>query len=96
MNHHYYPDDQADAAKIPKDENMSFLIVVDGHVRLNQRVRGTMRHFNESFVMVRNKESGSLTSGKKKWLVQSQSCRLVASYTPPADAEFDDRDMQVN
>ena len=96
MNHHHYPVDIASAVKVSKDENMSLVVIVDGHVRLHQRGRGPVKQFSETFVLVRNRDGRSLISGKRKWLVQSQSCRHVASYIPPANSVMDEKGMEIN
>ncbi|QDS72503.1 hypothetical protein FKW77_000035 [Venturia effusa] len=72
--------------KVKPSKNISILVLVNGHLRLEERKTGPLKEFSESFVLVPNIEKMTLEKGpcmeKKNWLIQAQNFRYVVLHDP--------------
>ncbi|KAI9790769.1 MAG: hypothetical protein M1833_001765 [Piccolia ochrophora] len=70
----------APAGGPPSKPSLSLLLSVSGYVRYGESREGAPRGFSESLVLVPNPDAEGgkgRGKGRRKWLVQSQSFRLV-------------------
>lgn len=86
--------------KVKPENNISILVLVNGHLRLEQRGTGPLKEFSESFVLVPNIDKMTLEQGpcmeKKDWLIQVQNFRYVVLHDPVTMAEQVSGDMALD
>jgi len=65
--------------------------MVSGYLRLENASWGPMHEFNESFILIPNRDKLTHRKGpnsvKPSWLIQSQNFRHVVSHEDTADLE---------
>jgi NTF2-related export protein 1/2 len=73
-------------AKVKAEKNISIMVIVNGHIRLEDRKTGPLKEFSETFVLVPNIEkmvSGKGAAAEKRnWLIQVQNFRYVVHHDP--------------
>jgi NTF2-related export protein 1/2 len=84
LNPHFYPN-------LKHDRNKSLLVMVSGYMRLENAKWGPMHEFNETFVLIPNRDRLTLRRGRDQhkpvWLIQSQIFRYVVSHDDTTDLE---------
>lgn len=74
--------------KIRADRNFSMLVTTSGHLRLEDRKKGPLKDFSETFILVPNVEKANVgaakgaASRKRDWLIQLQNFRYVVNHQP--------------
>ncbi|KAE9981423.1 hypothetical protein EG327_006231 [Venturia inaequalis] len=72
--------------KVKPAKNISIIVSVNGQLRLEERLKGPLKEFHESFLLVPNIDKMVLEKGpcmeKKDWLIQVQNFRYVVLHDP--------------